>query len=133
MKFLKALGVLVLIVVVGLWIVVKYSAVTKVYECDGVLTRPDDTESIAKVFMKHEHYRWWVHLWSDSDGNVTTESPSELGGSAYYDDVEEFGDKMLLGEQCARKGLFSKLSMSLQLKTDVGLFTGMCKQVERSL
>ena len=93
MKLLKTLGILMLIVISGFLIVPK--SVTTVYECLGELTDDDRHRERASMFMKHTRYRWWVHLWSDSDGNVKTEFVH--GMHSYYNTVEDYGDGIRFG------------------------------------
>lgn len=128
---LKTLGVLALIVLAGFAVVAKYSVVATVYECSGTLAPDGDHTWLAEMFVKHNRYRWWVHLWSNSDGEITAEVLH--GMRAYYSEVEEFGDSINIAQDGTRMGVLSRLSMGIDLKTPEGLFTGTCKQVERSL
>ncbi len=70
---LSILGVLV----VTLFIVINYSADESNYEYNGIWS--DSMTSIPPVvFLKIAKYRWWVGLWSDSDGAIWIEIPVEV-------------------------------------------------------
>ena len=78
MKIVKWLASAILIVVVGFILVAKYSSATTVYECSGKQDYSEEGEQrsyLAKMFVKLEEYRWWVHLWSNSDGFLTVRDP----------------------------------------------------------
>ena len=134
MKILKWLGSAILIVIIGLVVVVKYSSTTTVYECDGKQDYELEGQPrsyLAKMFLKLEEYRWWVHLWSESDGFLTVEIPDDT--NEFYEGIQDSGDMLEVWKDGTRQGLFSRLSMRLSLKNPNGYYSGTCKRVDRDL
>lgn len=116
------IGTIILIAVV----VFNFSATEARYECKGEYFQKD--YGTTSIFIKLEQYRWWVGLWSDSDGNLKTEIPSRDIG--YYGHIKEVGDLIQIystpGEMA---GHLSMLSKSLSLMTSLGLFEGQCERL----
>ncbi|PHS29173.1 MAG: hypothetical protein COA85_01400 [Robiginitomaculum sp.] len=108
----------------------NYSSRVSNYECVGTLKYQvgDKSESL---YIKLEEYRWWVGLWSESDGNVQLEIPNEV--VEYYGYIKEVGNMYQIFESSFQpltlKGNFSKLSKALALSTPYGVFDGMCKSI----
>ena len=124
MKFAKYMGVL-LLVVVGLFLfVANFSSVASNYECAGEISFDESSES-KTIYIVLEEYRWWVGLWSDSDGNVKLEIPNKH--LDYYSHVVEVGSQLQIYDPPNEmKGHFSTLSKTLALKTPYGFFDGKC-------
>jgi hypothetical protein len=63
--------VLAAVVALGvvLIVVVNFSERKQFYVCDGE-TRVGDKSTPDKAYVELSEYRWWVHLWSESDGNL---------------------------------------------------------------
>jgi hypothetical protein len=124
----QVLGTLAIVGVALFLIVVNFSAVQTRYECPGTISRNGASET-ATLFVKVETYRWWVHLWADSDASFWYEIPSVTVG--YFGDVIEVGDQLQIYE-FQNKGIagnFSTLSKALALKVPGGFFDGICKQI----
>ena len=69
MKLLKYLGAF-LVAALGLFLfVVNFSAVETRFQCSGEIAS-QNTRQQTTIFMKLDEYRWWVGLWSESDGSV---------------------------------------------------------------
>jgi hypothetical protein len=124
MKFAKYIGVLVLVIVVLFLFVANFSSVASNYECTGEISSGESTAP-KTIYIVLEEYRWWVGLWSDSDGNVKLEIPNEY--LDYYSHVVEVGNQLqIYGPPNEMKGHFSTLSKTLSLKTRYGFFDGKC-------
>jgi hypothetical protein len=126
---LKSLGALVLVCAALLIVVINFSAVEARYECRGRLGNDSGGEP-ATVYFVLERYRWWVGLWSDSDGNLRLEVPNRW--LSYYAHVTEVGDQLQIrnGQDDDIAGHFSTLSKTLALRTGYGVFDGACTQIE---
>lgn len=108
--------------------VVAFSGVESRFECAGTLTAGDASKP-ATIYVKLAEYRWWVGLWSKSDGALWLEIPNETVD--YFGDVREVGDQLqVYGAEKAMKGNFSTLSKALGLSTPRGFFSGSCKQID---
>lgn len=127
-RLAQVLGALVVGAVALFLFVANFSAVETRYECPGTITR-DDTSTTTTLFVKVDNYRWWVHLWADSDASFGYEIPNESVG--YFSDVIEVGDQLQIYEPQKKDiaGNFSTLSKTLALKVPGGFFDGICKQI----
>ena len=127
MKALQYIGVVALAVVLLYFFVVNYSSVETSFECPGGFTNSNLTEP-ATIFFRLEEYRWWVGLWSESDGNLRLDVPNERVD--YYAQLVEVGDQIQIydiGGDIA--GNFSTLSKTFALSTYRGFFDGVCTQI----
>lgn len=114
----------------GLFIVFFSSTETR-YECSGALTEKGTRSPPTTVYLKIAEYRWWVGLWSRSDGEVWLEIPHKL--TEYYGNVSRSGDNLLINAPSEKQGIggiYSKLSSSLSLQTPIGVFEGRCKRID---
>lgn len=81
------------------------------------------------VFLKLTEYRWWVKLWSDSDGMIWVEIPGKdfISSTNLDKDSNQIrifsGDKQLMG-------IFSPLSNFLSIKTFDDFYDGQCKEIK---
>ncbi len=79
--------------------------------------------------MKLTEYRWWVHLWSDSDGMIQVEIPGKFLDSST--NIKEVGDQIQIFDYQKRmKGYFSKLSKFISINTFSDFFDGTCKEIK---
>ena len=132
MKILRRLilSVLVLIVglVVGFWFVVNFSATTTALECTGELSVNGKAKP-SKLYARLNEYRWWVGLWSNSDGDIMIELPDH--GFRFFPDIRDIGLSLNIHEGHEGKleliGAYSKMSKTLKLRTGYGFFDGACK------
>lgn len=117
-----------MIVVVLLFIfIVNFSSVESRYECVGELTFEGETTS-KTIYIKIQEYRWWVGLWSDTDGNIQLEIPNET--LSYYSNLKEVGDQLqIFGADMNPAGSFSTLSKALTIDTGIGIFDGKCERI----
>jgi hypothetical protein len=128
MKLLKYLGALVLVVVLLYTFLVKSSAVVSKFECSGGISSEGGSHPVT-VYMQLEEYRWWVGLWSDSNGNLRIEIPNKT--IQYYGHVVKAGSQLqIFYRQNDPRGNFSTLSKALALSTPNGFFDGTCKRVD---
>src|SRR5262245_31776377 len=68
---LKIIAVAVLLVGVCFYVVVNYSELTQELTCKGYWKELGQNKEVAEVaHVRLTEYRWWVHLWSENDGNV---------------------------------------------------------------
>lgn len=124
-KFIAASVALIVIVFV---LIVTLSAIDTRLQCTGTLTQ-QSVASPMTIFVKITEYRWWVGLWSESEGNVWLEIPNR--SFEYYENVSRNGESLLINAPSGRGvgGLYSKLSNSLSLQTKMGVFDGSCQRV----
>ena len=128
MKFAKYLGVAILAIVVLFLFVSNFSSVTSKFECAGKMSFGENSEP-KTIYIVLEEYRWWVGLWSDSDGNVKLEIPNET--FKFYQHVVEVGNlRQIYDSPTEMKGSFSTLSKTLSLKTPFGFFDGKCESIK---
>jgi hypothetical protein len=80
---LKIIAIALLLVGVCLYVVVNYSELTQELTCNGYWKELGQNKEVAEVaHVRLTEYRWWVHLWSESDGIV--EVQTEKFALAYY-------------------------------------------------
>lgn len=124
MRVLKSLGILVG-VALGLFFVANFSAVEGRYECSGSFDGATPTVQ-NKGYLKLVEYRWWVGLWSDSQGSVWFEVPDVW--TAYYAHVRNSGEYLQIYDGPADlKGDFSRLSRNLTIALPGGVYRGECR------
>jgi hypothetical protein len=129
MKLIKYLGALIAAAVILLVFVANFSAVETHFQCSGTITKHSNSQP-ETIYMKLQEYRWWVGLWSDSDGSVWLEVPN--GSLEYFERVIEVGDQLQIYDyQKNPKGYFSSLSKTLAITTTTWSFAGTCKRVEK--
>lgn len=125
MKLLKYLAALLLIVVATFVFVANFSATEARLACSGTIASGSGGKA-SQIFLKVHEYRWWVGLWSDSDGSIWLEIPN--AAVDYYPHVKAVGDELQIREAAGfLRGTLSKLSMTLMLSTPRGMFEGTCK------
>jgi len=108
--------------------VVAFSASESRFRCDGTLSSRNGAEAI-EVYVKVAEYRWWVGLWSSSDGAMWLEIPNKT--VEYYSHLVEVGDQLQVHRNPGElSGNFSMLSHALTLKTPLGFFDGTCKEID---
>ena len=83
---LRAILSVVVLIVIAITVVIKFSSIERRYECKGVIGKIPIT-----IYIKIEEYRWWVNLWSDSYGNLTLEIPNTA--YEYYPHIVKVGDQ----------------------------------------
>ncbi|MBW9266757.1 MAG: hypothetical protein K1563_01225 [Candidatus Thiodiazotropha sp. (ex. Lucinisca nassula)] len=128
MGTLKNLAVSLLSVVVLLLIVTNFSSVTTEIACSGEISTSNSGEP-ATLHAAIAEYRWWVGLWSDSDGDMTVEIPNQV--SDYYGHLVKIGNQIQIHLAPGDiKGQYSMLSKSLNLELPTGSFEGECKKID---
>jgi hypothetical protein len=126
MRVLKVLGASALALVAIAVLLLKFSAVETRYRCTGSLATQGQTDNV-EVFLKRQSYRWWVGLWSQSQGSFWLEIPNRT--VEYYSNVTGTDILGLSGSDGFR-GTFSTLSNALQVNVPtVGNFTGVCQRI----
>ncbi len=119
---------LIFIAIIALVVVSKFSAVETSFECKGKISTDSKSEE-STIYMKVNEYRPWVGLWSDADGDLKFEIPSQYLG--YYTPIKEVGDQLQIYDGAKIVGNFSKLSKVLALKVPTGFFDGSCITIEK--
>lgn len=110
-------------------VMLMFSSRSTRYRCVGTPL----SDGSHTLFMELEEYRWWVGLWSDSDGMLRYEIPTRF--TDHYGLLDESGDMIriydrpLEGETKELAGTFSKMSESLSVATPWGRFEGECIRV----
>ncbi len=133
--FVQFLMVALIVCAVLLYIVVNYSVkYQKIYECSGNVEDINQAKP-TKLFVKYASYRWWVSLWSNSDGSLWWEVSK---GKSYYEVfVEEFETGITIWdynlqnrEKDSQLGRISFLSGDIALDIGGGeKFTGICEAI----
>jgi hypothetical protein len=92
---LKIIAVAVLLVGVCLYVVVNYSGLTQELTCNGYWKELGPNKEVAEVaHVQLTEYRWWVHLWSESDGNVKVQT-EKFALAWYFPFVRKLGEGSL--------------------------------------
>jgi hypothetical protein len=128
-RFLKYLG-LALVVAAGLLYIAANHSIADEYQiaCKGKYFLKGEVINEGTVHFKFRKYRWWVHLWSDSDGTAYIEN---IGG--YIDSIDDleilegWGDIVFDKYGGAKKGRYSAMSKTMRYIYGTQLFEGKCK------
>jgi hypothetical protein len=75
------------------YLVVNHSAKEQELTCDGYLRRGAESQP-EKAYVVLTEYRWWVHLWAESDGSVQAQT-DKSALSRYIPFVMKIGDGSL--------------------------------------
>jgi hypothetical protein len=90
---LKVLLGLVVSLGAALYVVVNYSTTKKELTCQGHWQRGTERQpEVAYVVLTE--YRWWVHLWAESDGDVHVQT-AKLAMANYIPFVDKIGEDSL--------------------------------------
>jgi hypothetical protein len=110
---------------------VAFSSVETRYQCSGSLATKNGSLP-ATIYLKVASYRWWVHLWSSSDGAIWLEIPHKAAD--YYGQITKVGDQLQISrsskELAGLWGYLSTLSGALALETADGNFNGRCEGID---
>jgi hypothetical protein len=119
--------VAVLVVVIGGFFLVGDTAHGSRFRCEGRFESGPVSEPMT-VFLEIAEYRWWIGLWSDSNGSVWIEVPTEWVD--YAPRVADLGELVrFYGVRNEAKGQYSKLSQALTYERPNGVFEGTCKAI----
>jgi hypothetical protein len=129
MKAMKYIGVLLFVATLLFLFVANFSSVASSFECVGKISSKGNSQP-ATVYIKLKEYRWWVGLWSESDGALHLEIPNTFVD--YFGLVVRVGDQFQIFDfEKNLKGNFSSLSKTLALSTRAaGFFDGTCTRKE---
>jgi hypothetical protein len=112
--------------IVLLAVVMTFSASEHRYQCSGTLVKDGVTARIG-AYLTLDEYRWWVRLWSESEGKVKLEFP-RISAVYFYDNVRKVGDfrqiYSVTGGELA--GNFSHSRNAISIQSTSGLFDGAC-------
>ena len=128
-KIFSSLAILLVGVVSAFVIVANFSEARTDLTCKGNVTKAGQSNPNT-IYVALNEYRWWVGLWSDSDGNLKVELPN--GHYFYYGTIKGTGDHLQIfdgfQDKLENKGSYSKLSKSLKfvIAPFVGFFEGTC-------
>ena len=129
MKFIKYFAALIAVAALLILFVGNFSAVETRFKCSGAITQHERTEP-ETIFMKLQEYRWWVGLWSKSDGAIWLEVPNKT--FEYFSHIVEVGDQLQIYDYDKKPtGHFSTLSKSLVVSTPYWSFEGTCNTLEK--
>lgn len=117
--------VAVVLILIGIG---NFSEVSTRYACSGMLGS-DAQQRRVEAFLKINEYRWWVGLWSDSDGDLTLEIPGELVEHVRLRKFDVLDRFQLLTFARELGGEFSILSGRLYVETLAGTFRGECSKM----
>jgi len=130
-RFLKYLGLVIAVAAGLLYVVVNYS-IEDEYQisCKGQYFQDGKVVDEGEVFFKFQKFRWWVHLWSDSEGDGYVENKG--GSIAYLSDIEflsGWGDIVFDNYGGAKKGRYSAMSRTMRYIYGNQLFEGKCADI----
>lgn len=133
MRNIKWVSFLAVAVVVLVGAAVKFSAVEVRYQCQAEVYRAQSQQTEASLEFRMAEYRWWMRLWSGSDGSLWLESPKEI--VQHHADLrvtEEYLGRhwYILDSDGKERGGFSTSDGMLAVETPVGLFAGTCLKVD---
>lgn len=119
--------VAVLVAVIGGFFLMGSTARESHFICEGRLESGPVSQPMT-VLLKISEYRWWIGLWSDSNGSVRIEAPSEWVDHAPR--VADLGELIdFYGFRNEVKGQYSKPSQTLSYERPNGVFEGTCKAI----
>ena len=127
-RFLKYLG-LVIAVVGGLFYIVSNHSIADETQivCKGNFYNDGKALDEEKIYFKILKYRWWTHLWGDSDGVVYVERNGILH---FIHDIEildtSWGDVVFDKLGGAKRGRYSAMSRTMRYVSGGRLFEGKC-------
>jgi hypothetical protein len=127
---MRTIGYLIAALIGLFWFLANFSAVETKYACSGAFT-PSAKYAKSQVFFRLTSYRFWVGLWSKSDGNLWVEVP-DGGTLRYFAHLRQSNDIFAVYDSAGGEffGNFSTLSNRLNLKLGSGmLFEGDCSQL----
>lgn len=129
-KLLKYVGLVVILIITINVFIINFSTTETKYQCTGEIVTDGTSDSI-NFFMVHTEYRFWVHLWSKSDGKMLLEYPDGTLDSYLY--LKDSDPLIYIHESTSDtgwKGRFSSLSKDLRLSTYLGRFRGKCERLK---
>ena len=119
--------VAVLVALIGGFFLMGGTARESRFICEGRFDSGPFSKPMT-VFLKIAEYRWWIGLWSDSNGSVWIEVPTEWVD--YAPRVADLGELMrFYGFRNEVEGQYSKLSQILSYERPNGVFEGTCKAI----
>jgi hypothetical protein len=127
-RFLKYLGLVIVVVCVLFYIVANHSISGEhQIACKGSFYVGGKAIGEEEIFFKFRKYRWWVHLWSDSDGEVYGQSKDEFYLSFRNEIVDGWGDVIFDG---GKKGRYLAMSRTMRFINGGQLFEGKCVDIK---
>ena len=126
-RLLKISGIFAASVVAIFLFVANFSTVPSSYECQGKVTL-NGVKTSEKIFIRLERYRWWVGLWSSSDGSLHLQIPNEL--TTYFSDLSITKTQVIIRDDVLPIGVYQLLSRSFSIQVTRGYyFEGACIQI----
>jgi hypothetical protein len=120
-------SVAVLVAVTGGFFLIGDTARESRFRCEGRFDSGPVSQPMT-VFLEIAEYRWWIGLWSDSNGSVSIEVPTEWVD--YAPRVADLGELInFYGFRNEAKGQYSRLSQTLSYERPNGVFEGTCKAI----
>ena len=120
----------VVLIIAALFVVRNYSAVPRNFACTGTLTK-DGTAIDANFAVRITEYRWWVGLWSSSDGSADLEMPGFSVLNFWNMDSDSIAWSFYRDKRLEVPfGLLSKTSLTANIGTSLGVLDGECSEVE---
>lgn len=115
----------VLIFILLLTLVGLFSSKESQLVCHGTLDRGHESIS-ATLNMRLTEYRWWVHLWNDSDGILKVQIPEKNAETFLY--LKKLEDQIQIWsvKDAAISGSYSLPNARLSLAINAGDFRGAC-------
>ncbi len=115
-----------------IFVVVNFSEISSEFVCEGELLQ-DAERKQDTAFVVLNEYRWWVHLWGQSDGNIRVQLEKTILDH-YVSRIEKIGDDFLAiykfwndDKTKVVGGLQSASSKLTIIFHDGSVFVGKCK------
>ena len=126
---MKTAAIVIAIIGVLLYVVINHSVAqeTKVV-CNGSFFSKGQPLPKQDIYFKFQKYRWWVHLWGDSDGVVYVERSGGLLEVIHdIEIVDGWGDVVFDKVSGVKRGRYSAMSKTMRYVSGGMLFEGKCR------
>ena len=129
-KILLWPAILIAVLIIAFVVVVNFSQTETALRCEGEYTSEGHSSPMT-LYLALREYRWWVGLWTDSNGNLTVEI-HPLGDFRYYDSLKKLGGTdawqiwIRFGQDAKLLGQYNGLSKTITLRIPPGSFEGAC-------
>jgi len=123
-RLLKYIGLLVAVGLGFIYILVNHSIADETQiVCKGSFYQDGKALDEEEIYFKFQKYRWWVHLWSDSDGTVHIDRNGTLDYIHNIKIVGGWGDVVFEGDE---RGRYSAMSRTMRYISGKDVFEGKC-------
>ena len=130
-KVIKYLGLVIVIVVGLLYLNKNHSEEVSLIVCNGSFYSDGKPLEKEDIYFKFHKYRWWVHLWNDSDGRVYVDRDGYIDVIFDIEVLSGWGDVVFDKFGGAKRGRYSAMSKTMRYVRGNQLFEGKCVEKTR--